>query len=163
MEEIIKPRGYGRPRSAGRPKGALNKKTAALHDLMDQMGMSADPLRYLLALIASDGCVQVPVVDPESGKPMKDEKGKPVMEWKAVTVKMKLDACRDVLPYLRPKLAATQVSGQDGGPVQTAVLDIAQILADPTLARDAQRLALAVIEQQDAGLPEPACRYDPGN
>lgn len=161
--EIVKRRGPGRPRSAGRPKGSLNKKTVALLDLAEQLGLKSDPLRYLLTLVACDGAIQVPIIDPATGKPQKDETGRPLLEWKAISVRQKIDACKELMPYIRPKLSATQVTGANGGPVETAVLDIAQILADPTLARDAQRLALAVIDQQDTGLPETTRRYDPGN
>ena len=61
----------------------------------------------------------------------------------------------DLLPYIHPKLAATELTGRDGGPLASAHLDINALLADPTLAEAAQTLAIAIAEKQtqDSELP----------
>ena len=138
-------------RHGGRTKGSLNKKTVALLDLAEQMGLASDPVRYLLSIIGCDGCVRVPVIDATTGKQARGEDGKPLTEWKAISTRQKLDACREIMPFLRPKLSARQVTGANQGPVEVNRLDIAQILQNPELARNAQELALRVIEQQGAG------------
>jgi len=151
MEEIIKQRKgapSGHPRYGGRRKGSLNKKTVEIKQLASQMGV--DPVAYLCTIVGCDGALQIPVVEPETGKNVIDADGKPVLRWIAITTRQKLDACKELMPYIRPKLAATQLTGKDGGPIETATLDITQILADPELARNAQELALRMADQMDA-------------
>jgi len=151
----------GHPRYGGRRPGSVNRKTAEMRDLAAQLGV--DPVEYLCTIIACDYAVQAPVVDPDTGKQLIGADGKPLLKWMAITTRQKIDACKELLPYVKPRLAATQVTGPDDAPLQVATLDITQILADPELARNAQALALRVIEQQGdadgAGEPVPSDFY----
>ena len=51
----------------------------------------------------------------------------------------RLKMLRDLLSYLVPRLSAVQVTGNNGGPVTVAELDIAKIMQDPELADAEQR------------------------
>jgi len=143
-------------RRGGRRPGSLNKSTAAIKDLAERLGV--DPVGYFCAIIKCDGAIQVPVIDPATGKPLKDASGQPVLKWEAITLRQKLDAAKELLPYTAPKLAATQVTGANEGPVKVATLDITQVIADPELARAAQEMALLIADQQSGQtlqLPRP--------
>ena len=150
-------------RRGGRTKGSLNKSTIAIKDLAEKLG--TDPAGYLLAIVGCDGCVQVPVIDMATGQPIKGEDGQPVLEWQAITLRQRLDAAKELLPYLAPKLSAVQLSGKDGGAVQVNTLDLTALLANPELARAAQKMALQIAEQQNnqntLQQPRPYDHYQP--
>jgi hypothetical protein len=61
-------------------------------------------------------------------------------------VKILLDICK----YIFPVISSVQVTGQNGGPVAVATLDMSSLLADPALARAAQQISLAATKQSRA-------------
>ena len=142
-----KPRGAkpGHPHyGGGRVKGSISKTTFDLLQKAEQL--DADPLEALLTVIGSDA-IRVPQIDPETGKQAVDEWGECLYTWIAITTAERIQCCKSVLGYLLPKLAAQTISGANGGPIETAMLDITQILANPEMARQAQKLALEIAEQ----------------
>jgi hypothetical protein len=167
MDEPIKKRQHGSApseRRGGRVKGSVNRRTAEIRDLSERLGV--DPCGYLLAIVACPGYLQVPVFDAATGKPLKGEDGQPVLQYVAVSLRQKLDACRDLMPYIAPRLQSVALSGKDGGPVEIAALDMTALLANPELARQAQRLALQIADQRDpnannAPQVRPYDHYDP--
>lgn len=132
--------------------GGRRKRTAQMaRDLADELG--CDPLAFMMKIITCEVFEQTII----------DEKGKEKRVKIAVDLATRLSACRDVAGYLYPKLSAQQISGNDGGPIAVAALDVAAILANPALAETAQQLALMVVEQEISeerrGLPTPDYRY----
>lgn len=136
----------GHPRFGGRVKGSVNKKTAGIRALAEAMG--TDPAETLLKIVQHD-CIQVPVIDPSSGKPLTDANGKPLLQWIAFSTRMRMDACKELMPYLAPRLASVALSGSEGGPIKIATLDVTQIILDEDTARAAQQMALMLCDQQD--------------
>src|SRR5579872_6929833 len=131
--EVVKKTGHrfqpGHPRYGGRKK----RSPQEVRVLAEQYG--ADPIDYLLRLIASETVEEVQVVD-----------GRKTRVTVPVTTAMKVDACRIVAGYMYAKLSTTQVTGKDDGPVAMATLDISRIIADPALVEQAQNIALALVE-----------------
>lgn len=74
---------------AGRPKGVPNKKTAACQRAVEQSGVT--PLDYMLSV-------------------MRDENAPPARRD---------EMAKAAAPYVHPKLASTQISGPNGGPIVT--------------------------------------------
>jgi len=62
-----------------------------------------------------------------------------------VGVAERLDAAKAVLPYLMPRLSATQLSGRDQGPVAVATFDVTRLLSDPALAAKAEEVGMALL------------------
>jgi hypothetical protein len=60
----------------------------------------------------------------------------------------------EIQAYLAPKLAATAVTGKDGGPIATAHLDVVSLMHDPELVAAAQALSLAATKQNTENLKE---------
>lgn len=102
----------GRPR--GRPKNARNKRTAETVAKAAQLGML--PHEFLCAVA--------------QGRKIGDH---------VPTFAERMVAARDAAPYYAPKLAATEVSGPDGGPIQHRISS-AQAELEGKLARLAERL-----------------------
>jgi hypothetical protein len=110
--------------------------------------MSSNPLEALLTVIGSDA-IRVPQIDPKTGKQaFEPVYGECLFEWHAISTTDRIAACRSIMSYLFPKLAASTVTGADNGPVAVATLDISQILANPELAKSAQTIALQIAEQR---------------
>jgi hypothetical protein len=154
---------FGHGRYGGRQKGSISRDTAAI--LARSAAMGADPLEALLAVIGCDGAMRIPQIDPATGKQAFDEWGELLYTWVAVSLSEKIQCCKSVMGYLFPRLQSTRISGADGvGPVEVATFDLTALLADPTMARQAQILALAIAEQradQPAQLPRPYSDYEP--
>ena len=144
-------------RRGGRRKGSLNRKTVAIRDLSEKLGV--DPAEALLNMVRCD-CMQVPVFDEATGRPLVGEDGKPILKWIAFSTRQRMDAAKELLPYIAPKLAATQLTGANDGPVEVASLDLTQILSDPTLAKAAQEMALMLAEQRADPAPQLPRPYD---
>jgi hypothetical protein len=134
----------GHAKWGGRKKGTQNKRTRFAHDVAENMGV--DPVRFLLEIVHSDA-LQIVVTDPITGKVMLNPDGTPRRMWIAVTTQERLDASKTLIGYMYPKLQAMQITGQDGGPVEVASLDMTQILMDPELAKAAQQMALMLADQ----------------
>jgi hypothetical protein len=149
----------GHPRYGGRRPGSVNKKTATLKNLAEQMG--TDPAETLLNIVQHD-CIQVPMIDEVTGKPLTDANGKPMLKWITFSTRMRMDACKELMPYLAPRLASVALSGSEGGPIKIATLDVTQIILDEDTARAAQRMALMLADQMDpnAQSSAPAVPYD---
>lgn len=58
----------------------------------------------------------------------------------------------DTLKLVVPSLSSVQLTGNDGGPVAVATMDVTQLMASPELARAAQLLALGIASQPQAQL-----------
>lgn len=149
MEDTNKPARKGppdgHPRYGGRRKGSLNRRTQFARDLAEKMRV--DPVEFLLQIVATDA-VQVPVTDSETGTPLLNEDGSPKRVWQVITLNQRIDAAKALLGYLYPKLQAVQITDKDLGPTEVTTLDVAEILADPELAKAAQTMALMLIEQR---------------
>jgi hypothetical protein len=141
MEEqappIAKRRGppLGHPRWGGRKKGSVSARTKMAREIADAMRF--DGVKLSIEIINTG------VLKNADGT------------LTPVPIEERLKLLRDLQQYLQPKLSAVEMTGQNGGPVETASLNITQILADPQMAEAAQTLALLMAEQ-DA--PEP--RHD---
>jgi hypothetical protein len=141
----------GHAKWGGRKKGTRNKRTVFAHEVAEKMGV--DPVQFLLEIVKSDA-LQIVVTDPVSGTVLLNEDGTPKRIWVAVTTQERLDASKTLIGYMYPKLQAMQITGANDGPVEVASLDLTQILADPTMAAAAQKLALMLADQMtDAGSP----------
>lgn len=123
----------GHPRYGGRKKGSPAKRTQEAREIAERLGFH--PIE-LLAIIAMRGVI-----------PNADGTETPV------DTDARLDAIKAAAPYLTPRLSAQQITGKDEGPLAVSTLDVAQILANPALARMAQDLALAMAEQERASVP----------
>jgi hypothetical protein len=53
----------------------------------------------------------------------------------------------DTLKLLVPSLSSVQLTGEGGGPVAVAQLNVTQLMSDPLMAEAAQRLALGMAQQ----------------
>ena len=74
---------------AGRKPGSTTRKTREIAERAIQEGLT--PLEYMLAVLRDEG--------------------------NETTVRM--DAAKSAAPYIHPRLAAVEVTGEDGGPVET--------------------------------------------
>jgi hypothetical protein len=128
----------GHPRCGGRKKGSLNKRTRQAIEICEAMDFHP---ASLLATVIMTG--KLP--NPDGTTTDIDAAGR-------------LDALKALCPYVMPKLQATQVTGKDEGPVNLQTVDIAKILADPSLAKAAVDLAMkmALAEAADQPAIEPA-------
>ena len=72
-----------------------------------------------------------------------------------VDAKMRMEAAKEVLPYVASKLQAIEITGKDGGPVATAhaTLDLTAILKDPAMLAAAQQIALALSDREPESGP----------
>lgn len=109
-------------RQAGTPNKATTKARQAIADFVDG---NTHRLQDWLDKVA--GGVQVPVLD-DDGMPKMDAEGNPVMRFQvlpdpAAAFKMVMD----IAEYHVPKLARTEVSGPDGGPVQVGIVKFSDL------------------------------------
>lgn len=127
--------------------GRKRRWGGAARALMEEMGTTADPIRFMLSLVQEGVVTQAEIVN-----------GKRQKVQVTVPLEVRLDAAKTVAGYVYPRLSAqqTQISGPDGGPIAHATLDVTKILADPDRARIAQELALMVVEQDTGGNELPA-------
>ena len=147
---VKKPRGTpgsfkeGHKKVGGRPKGSMGKRSQYAFELAERM--KVDPLTFMLEVVASTA-VQVAAVNETTGEAVLNDDGTVKHVWVAVPLQTRLEAAKSLMSYLYPKLAATEISGADGGPVEVATLDVAEIMANPDLAKAAQQMALMLAEQ----------------
>ena len=87
-------RGGSKPgeRRGGRQKGSVNRKTERFHKAVTEYGTT--PLDFLLAAMADD----------ENPMPMR------------------LDAAKSAAPYVHPRLAAVEVSGNKDAPLGLTIV-----------------------------------------
>jgi hypothetical protein len=110
------PRPKGLPKTGGRQPGSVNKKTAYARQILEEHGV--DPVEQL-------------------AKAMKDEN---------VPLEVRVDCAKALLPYVYPRLAAVEVTGRDGRPVETRNnFIITSLMSDDVVAG---RLEEAWIEWQ---------------
>lgn len=133
----------GHKRFGGRVKGTPNKRNRLAVEMA--AGFKMDPVMYMLTILNSD-TVDVPLTN-DLGVVVKDIDGKPVMVTLPITLEMKLDAAKNVAPYVHARLQATQVTGADDGPLAVA-LPTQKILEDPAMTAKLSELALMVAESQ---------------
>lgn len=122
----------GHDRWGGRKKRSASKA----RDIAESLGV--DPIRWMLNLI-KNGTYQQAVVDAD---------GKKKRVTVAAPLDLLLDAARTTAQYLYPKLSSLAVGGgPDGdGPIEVVSLNITAIMNDPELAKQAQDMALALVE-----------------
>jgi hypothetical protein len=80
-----------RERTAGRKKGTPNKRTAELLDILSSKWPDYHPV-VAMAALANDETVEI---------------------------ELRFQAHKEVAQYVAPKRKAIEVTGQDGGPVET--------------------------------------------
>lgn len=107
----------GSGRQAGTPNKATTKARQAIADFVDG---NTHRLQDWLDRVA--GGVEVPVVDDE-GQPKLDAQGNPVMRFEvlpdpALAFKMVME----IAEYHVPKLARTEHTAADGGPLQVNIV-----------------------------------------
>lgn len=101
------PKGGGPQRGAGRPAGVPNKSTTAAREAVARfIDANAERFQELLDSIAAG----VPKVDGK-GNPIPGEYLVPPSPAKA------FESLQSLLEYHIPKLARTELTGKDGGPV----------------------------------------------
>ena len=109
----------GRPIGSGRPPGVPNKATAAAREAIAKfVDGNAHRLQKWLDEVA-DG---KPMLDPE-GNQMYDDDGRPL--WVVPPNPEKAhNMFQSVIEYHVPKLARSEMTGADGGPISIAALDL---------------------------------------
>lgn len=115
--------------------------------------MGIDPIRFLLEILQKDS-VLVVQTNPITGEVLLDDKGQPKRVWREIPLDMKLDAAKTVSAYIHPKLAATAITGPDGGPLELMPVNMAQLLDSPEAIEAAQTLSLALTEKGTDPAPE---------
>jgi hypothetical protein len=115
----------GHPRYGGRKKGSPLKRTAEAREIAERLNFH--PVEFLIQ------CAMGTMPNGDGT----------VTELDTV---QRLDAAKNVAPYLAPKLNATQVTGKDEGPIQTQQLPTDAIMRDPKLAEALGELALMMAE-----------------
>ena len=118
----------GHAKFGGRKKGVPTRQTWLARRIAEAENF--DPVKIAISVVR-DGVL------PSTGKAAARE----------VSIEERLKCLRDLLGYLMPRLSAVQVTGNDGGPVAIAALDVTQLMADPALAAMAQTLSLAATAQ----------------
>jgi len=100
--QTVAPKSNGRGGArvgAGRKKGAATTKTREIADREMQAGLT--PLEYML---------QVMRREPSPALDAKDM---------LAAVVLRFEAAKASAPYMHPRLTAVEVTGQDGGPIET--------------------------------------------
>lgn len=131
------------PTRRGRPKGSVNKRTIFAREWAEKLGL-ADPVEFLLKVMNAD-TVEVTQAD-SAGKAVLDSDGRPIKQLAVVPLDTRIQAARELLAYMYPRLQATQIQGHVDVPVQVE-LPTAEILANPALAASLSELALLVASQ----------------
>jgi hypothetical protein len=119
----------GHKRLGGRQPGARNKFTWSARLAAQEAGF--DPVALAMQVILQG---KLPPI-----------KGEPAEK---VGMEGRLAMLKEIMQYMLPKLSSVAVTGNDGGPVAVASLDVTHIMSDPALARAAQLLALGMASQQ---------------
>ena len=96
----------GKRVGAGRKKGSATKRTREIADRAAKEGIT--PLEFMLDVMRNE---------PPAGLEPSDE-------LKATT--LRFEAAKAAAPYMHPRLAAVEVTGEGGGPIETrTTLDVA--------------------------------------
>jgi hypothetical protein len=126
--------------------GKRKNSTQQVRDLCTEMGV--EPMQFMLELIKNGVTTQVVI---ENGKKRRVEV--------AVSLEMRVDLAKYVSRFIHPTLTATQVTGNDLGPIAVAGLDLTRLIQDPALVDLMQRTAIAMAqadrELAPADEPEP--------
>ena len=97
----------GKRQGAGRPKGSINRSTAELRAAIAASGEEM-PIDYMLRVMH----------DTKADSERRD------------------DMAKAAAPYLHPRLTSTEVTGKDGGPIQTANIDLTKLSREDLDALD---------------------------
>ncbi len=104
-------------RRGGRKKGTPNKRTLYLERMKER---AFDPFEITMQIAAGE---------VEETEVVKDAKGKPVAVKVPLSWRLRLDAAKELMQYIAPKLRAIEHSGPDGGPIP--VTRIVREIVDP--------------------------------
>jgi hypothetical protein len=119
--------GHAPIKGAGRPSGRKNFSVRSLAELT-----GVNPFQISLEILRSQHLPSLPG---------STEKGRMVTTAEYVKILTEIQC------YLAPKMQATALTGNEGGPVAVASLDVTSLMASPELARAAQLLALGIAQQ----------------
>ncbi len=108
----------GKREGSGRPKGAHNKKTQEQVEAIEESGLT--PLEYLLEVMRSP--LPVELNDAIEAGSVDAKIIASLISWHA----RRMEAAKTAAPFVHPRLAATEISGPDGGeiPVRFIVKEI---------------------------------------
>ena len=134
--EAPKPKATGRPFEPGRKKtGGRPKKSETAGKLWEPRNIAeANKFKGLEELIKIFQTGKLPVSGP--GKVAQD-----------ASPAQRVDCLKQACSYLFPRLATTEVTGPDNGPlaVNVSTLDVTKLMENAELAQAAQRVALGLI------------------
>lgn len=137
-------KGSPKPAGSGAVKGQVyQRKRETAREIADRVGV--EPLEYILMVIKSPAMRMVKV-NRDTGSVILGPDGNPECEWIPITHELKMDAAKTAVKYLHHQLAATQITGADGGPVQIASFNLTELMKDPAMVEAAQTLALGMAE-----------------
>ncbi len=122
--------------------GGRKKTVSRARDLVTKYG---DPLVWMLRLL-KEGVYDAVVIDPVTGTKTKVPTVAPL--------ELLLDCAKSCVGFVHPKLSATQLTGDGGGPIESVSFNIDAVLNDPTLARQAQALAIQLAEAGQDAIPD---------
>lgn len=133
--EAPTPKAKGRPFEPGRKKtGGRPKKSETAGKLWEPRNIAeANKFKGLEELIKIFQTGKLPVSGP--GKVAQD-----------ASPAQRVDCLKQACSYLFPRLATTEISGPDNGPMQMQVaqIDVTRLMMDSETAAAAQRIALAL-------------------
>jgi len=113
------PPGIKKVEGSGRAKGVPNKAT---HNARQAIAMFVDNNAERLQEWLDQVAKGTPMLDAK-GKQIFDDKGKPVFQI-APNAEKAFGLFQSVIEYHVPKLARGEVTGLNGGPIQTANIDL---------------------------------------
>ena len=120
--------------------GKRKNSTQQVRDLCAEMDV--EPMQFMLEIIKNGVTTQVVI---ENGKKRRVEV--------VASLEMRVDLAKYVSRFIHPTLTATQVTGNNGGPIETATINISAIMHDPALVEQAQNMALAMVAADQKLLP----------
>lgn len=107
----VKPK---RPKFGGRKKGTPNKKSTLIEEKCKELG--CDPAEILMRF-----CLNDEKGLGYTGPRIKMAPGGVVIEEPWITSEMRLKAASELMEYLYAKRKAVEVTGEDGGPIESEV------------------------------------------
>jgi hypothetical protein len=119
--------------------GGRKRTVSKARELAEKYG---DPLVYMLKILQS-GVYEKVTIDA-NGKTKKTKVAAPLSDL--------IDLAKACTFYIHPKLSATQLTGANEGPIQneSVSLNLSAILSDPELCAAAQKLAIAMVADEQA-------------
>jgi hypothetical protein len=114
--------------------GGRKKTVTRARDLVTKYG---DPLVWMLRVLR-EGVYDAVVIDPVTGKKTKVATVAPL--------ELLLDCAKSCVGFVHPKLSTTQLSGPNDGPIESMSINMDVLLQDEVWCRQAQTVALALIE-----------------